>query len=303
MRKRLEGYLAQTSHAAAETAERYALEQYRRFLLCMQRRLDGDAEATGGLKPYGDAAEFRDDLLLLRASLAENRGERIAAELVDPLLLQLRTFGLHLHTLDVRQHARRHELAVREVAAAAGCAAADGKAAEALQPESEDVLDTLRTVARLQQGPHRESIRHYVISGAASVEDVLRVVGLARIAGVQVEGGNGLHGLMPVPLFESIEDLQRAPEICRALWSSAEYRKLLASWNNTQELMLGYSDSNKDGGMLTSTWEIYRAHRALHQVAAGVQRTPAAVPWPRRNGGPRRRSDAPRDLCAAFRQL
>jgi phosphoenolpyruvate carboxylase len=85
---------------------------------------------------------------------------------------------------------------------------------------------------------------------------------------VQVEGGNGLHGLMPVPLFESIEDLQRAPEICRALWSSPEYRKLLASWNNTQELMLGYSDSNKDGGMLTSTWEIYRAHRALHQVAA-----------------------------------
>ncbi|HEX4580584.1 MAG TPA: phosphoenolpyruvate carboxylase, partial [Acidobacteriaceae bacterium] len=170
LRKRLEGYLAQTSHAAAETEERYALEQYRRFLRCVQRRLDGDAEARGELKPYAHAAEFRDDLLLLRASLAENRGERIAAELVDPLLLQLRTFGLHLHTLDVRQHARHHELAVREVSAAAGCAAADGKAAEALHPESEDVLDTLRTVARLQQGPHREAVRQYVISGAASVE-------------------------------------------------------------------------------------------------------------------------------------
>jgi phosphoenolpyruvate carboxylase len=267
LRRRLEGYLAEASHAAPEMKERYALEQYRRFLLCIQRRLDGDAENGGGLQPYQDADEFRDDLLLVRASLAENRGERIAAELVDPLLLQLRTFGLHLHTLDVRQHARRHELAVREVSAAAGCAAADGKAAEALHPESEDVLDTLRTIARLQQGPYRESIRQYVISGAASVEDVLRVVGLARIAGVQVEGGKGLHGLMPVPLFESIEDLQRAPEICRELWSLPEYRKLLASWNKVQELMLGYSDSNKDGGMLTSTWEIYRAHRALHQVA------------------------------------
>ena len=233
----------------------------------MQQRLNRDTETPGTLKPYQDANEFRDDLLLLRRSLEENRGERIAEELVDPLLLQLRTFGLHLHTLDVRQHARRHEVAVREVASAAGCAAADGRAAEALHSESEDVLDTLRTVARLQQGPQREAIRHYVISGAASVEDVLRVVGLARIAGVQVEGGNGLHGLMPVPLFESIEDLQRAPEICRALWNSPEYRKLLASWNNTQELMLGYSDSNKDGGMLTSTWEIYRAHRALHKVA------------------------------------
>ncbi len=269
LRKRVEGYLAQTPSAAtAELSERHALEQYRRFLRCMQQRLDGDTGAPHLLKPYLDANEFRDDLLVLRASLAENRGERIAMELVDPLLLILRTFGLHLHTLDVRQHARRHEQAVREVGAAAGCAAAEGRAAEGLQPESEDVLDTLRTIARLQQGPHREAIRHYVISGAASAEDVLRVVGLARIAGVQVEGGHGLHGLMPVPLFESIEDLQHAPGICRTLWTSPEYRKLLASWNNTQELMLGYSDSNKDGGMLTSTWEIYRAHRALHQVAA-----------------------------------
>ena len=268
LRKRLEGYLAQTPSAAtAELSERHALEQYRRFLRCMQQRLDGDTGAPHLLKPYLDANEFRDDLLVLRASLAENRGERIAVELVDPLLLILRTFGLHLHTLDVRQHARRHEQAVREVSAAAGCAAAEGRAAEGLQPESEDVLDTFRTIAKLQQGPHREAIRHYVISGAASAEDVLRVVGLARIAGVQVEGGQGLHGLMPVPLFESIEDLRQAPEICRTLWTSPEYRKLLATWNNTQELMLGYSDSNKDGGMLTSTWEIYRAHRALHEVA------------------------------------
>ena len=265
LRKRLDNYLAQSSDAASEGKERHPLEQYRRFLLLVQQRLGNGA--GGGLQPYQSADEFRDDLLLVRTSLAENRGERIAAELVDPLLLQLRTFGLHLHTLDVRQHARRHERAVREVNAAAGCAAADGKVAPPLHAESEDVLDTLRTIARLQQGPHRESIRHYVISGAASVEDVLRVVGLARIAGVQVEGGNGLHGLMPVPLFESIEDLQRAPEICRALWNAPEYRELLASWGNTQELMLGYSDSNKDGGMLTSTWEIYRAHRALHEVA------------------------------------
>ena len=72
---------------------------------------------------------------------------------------------------------------------------------------------------------------------------------------------------MPVPLFESIEDLRQAPAICRELWSRADYRKLLASWDNWQEVMLGYSDSNKDGGMLTSTWEIFRAHRDLHVVA------------------------------------
>jgi phosphoenolpyruvate carboxylase len=72
---------------------------------------------------------------------------------------------------------------------------------------------------------------------------------------------------MPVPLFESIEDLQNAPAVCRQLWTAPDYRKLLESWGNTQEVMLGYSDSNKDGGMLTSTWEIFRAHRALHEVA------------------------------------
>jgi phosphoenolpyruvate carboxylase len=72
---------------------------------------------------------------------------------------------------------------------------------------------------------------------------------------------------MPVPLFESIEDLRRAPAVCRELWSRPDYRKLVTSWDNWQEVMLGYSDSNKDGGMLTSTWEIFRAHRDLHVVA------------------------------------
>jgi phosphoenolpyruvate carboxylase len=270
LQDRLHAYLSEAPRPTVQSAERYGLEQYRQFLRCIQQRLHGDTarpQEEIGLQPYNSAGEFYQDLLLVRTSLAENRGERMAAELVDPLLLQVRTFGLHLHTLDVRQHARRHEQAVREVSSAVGCAALEGKPAEGLQPESEDVLDTLRAIAHLQTGPLKEAIRYYVISGAASAEDVLRLVGLARIAGVQVEGGNGLHGLMPVPLFESIEDLQRAPEICRTLWSAPEYRKLLSSWNNTQELMLGYSDSNKDGGMLTSTWEIFRAHQALHEVS------------------------------------
>jgi phosphoenolpyruvate carboxylase len=73
---------------------------------------------------------------------------------------------------------------------------------------------------------------------------------------------------MPVPLFESIEDLRNCPEICRHLWTSPDYARLLDSWERRQEVMLGYSDSNKDGGMLTSTWEIFKAHRALHHVAA-----------------------------------
>src|SRR5262249_12623359 len=92
---------------------------------------------------------------------------------------------------------------------------------------------------------------------------------LAEMCGIRVAGSADKNdpGLMPVPLFESIEDLRNCPAICRALWSRQDYQPLLDSWGRHQEVMLGYSDSNKDGGMLTSTWEIYRAHRALHQVA------------------------------------
>ena len=79
----------------------------------------------------------------------------------------------------------------------------------------------------------------------------------------------------------------------------AEYRELLKSWGDTQEIMLGYSDSNKDGGMLTSTWEIFRAHRALHEVGARMRRTTAPLPWPRRHRRPRRRPHASLDLRAA----
>ncbi len=92
---------------------------------------------------------------------------------------------------------------------------------------------------------------------------------LARLGGVKVEGDAALGdpGLQPVPLFEYIEDLQNAPAVMRQLWTSDAYKPLLESWNYKQEVMLGYSDSNKDGGMIASTWEIYKAHRALHEVA------------------------------------
>ena len=137
----------------------------------------------------------------------------------------------------------------------------------ALSPQTADVLETFRAIAEIKRGCTPEAVRQYIISGATSVEDILAVVWLARLGGVTVEAKDKDPGLMPVPLFESIEDLRNAPEICRTLWSSPEYRRLLETWNNTQEVMLGYSDSNKDGGMIASTWEIFRAHRALHEVA------------------------------------
>ena len=248
--------------------ERYEHESYRRFLSCIRVRLSGVDASVAGLPAYKSAKEFVADLEILHTSLVENRGPRVAHELIDPLLLQVRTFGLHLQTLDIRQHARLHAAALEEASAWKCDPARASSVPNPLSSASADVIETFRTIAELKASFTPEAIRHYVISGAASAEDVLNVIWLARLGGVRVEGTADDPGLMPVPLFESIEDLRNAPAICRELWQSPSYRTLLESWDHTQEIMLGYSDSNKDGGMLTSTWEIFRAHRTLHQVAS-----------------------------------
>jgi phosphoenolpyruvate carboxylase len=292
---RLNAYVAQVHTPEAQVfGEQYEFEYYRRFGICLKARIQRTLGETGqlharsvalpvtpftlsrehekltqALPAYDSAQEFLDDLETLRASLSANGGIRIARTLIDPLILQVRTFGLHLHTLDVRQHARVHAVALQE-------AISDTVAPSlpsGLSAQTSSVLETFRVIAEVKDGCSPESIRQYVISGASTVDDVLAVVRLARLGGVQVEGRESDPGLMPVPLFESIEDLRNAPGVCRELWKRPDYRKLIASWGDWQEVMLGYSDSNKDGGMLTSTWEIFRAHRDLHVVAreAGIK--------------------------------
>jgi phosphoenolpyruvate carboxylase len=290
---RLEAYVEQVHTPEAQVfGEQYEFEYYRRFVICLKARLQrtleymeqpshagaalpvmpytliqGQDKMAQALPAYCSVEDFLSDLETLRESLAANRGLRIARTLIDPLILQARTFGLHLHTLDIRQHAKVHAAALQEAIADTIAPSLPG----GLSPQTASVLETFRAVAEIKNGCSPEAIRQYVISGASTVEDVLAVVRLARLGGVRVEGaGDGPEhdpGLMPVPLFESIDDLRQAPAVCRELWSRPDYRKLMATWDNWQEVMLGYSDSNKDGGMLTSTWEIFRAHRDLHVVA------------------------------------
>jgi phosphoenolpyruvate carboxylase len=100
-----------------------------------------------------------------------------------------------------------------------------------------------------------------------SEADISSATELAKLAGTQLAGSGDNPGLMPVPLFESIQSLRSSAEIMGRVWSTPEYRHLLNSWGGWQEVMLGYSDSNKDGGMLTSIWELYKAHRGLHECA------------------------------------
>jgi phosphoenolpyruvate carboxylase len=245
-------------------------EIYRRYLDYMIERLHSTLDQHARPEAYRDAEEFAFDLRLMRESLLANSGQRIARLLLDPLIKQVETFGFHLHALDIRQHARVHERAVRELSKGAKGAGDDALfLPDSPSDETRDLLDSLRTVAGLKREFTPQAIRSYVISGARRVEDILSLVWLLRLCGVRVEAAQETHdpGLMPVPLFESIEDLRHCPEVCRALWTMPDYQTPLDSWGRHQEVMLGYSDSNKDGGMLTSTWEIYKAHRALHRVA------------------------------------
>jgi phosphoenolpyruvate carboxylase len=225
-------------------------EVYRRMLRVILRRLHDTREQRG--QPYPDAAEFLSELQLIRNSLAANGGRRMAQAFIDPVIRQVQTFGFHLHTLDIRQHARVHLQAVQELAGGM-------HGSPAISPPTTELLETLREVAVLKR-MYPESLQRYVISGAREAGDVLRVIWFCRVSGIDPV-------LMPVPLFESIDALRHAPAVCRATWMDPDYARLLDSWSRRQEVMLGYSDSNKDGGMLTSTWEIYKAHTALHEVA------------------------------------
>jgi len=291
----LETYVTKFAEVPIDQLRYPEPEKYRRFLAYVHWRLQHSRFEPLHRDAYATADEFAADLIIIRDSLDANGAGRIAERLLDPLLRQIATFGFHLHGLDIRQHARLHRKAVEEFASALESASYPTQAQKQglngapapidlndpglvqkkdepgapseISDQSREVAATLRRVADLKRRYPAQAIRQYVISGSTSQQDVDDLLRLANVAGVKVNADGNDPGVMPVPLFESIEDLQRCPEICRAWWSSPEYSKLLDSWGRKQEIMLGYSDSNKDGGMLTSTWEIYKAHRALHDVA------------------------------------
>jgi len=263
----LQQYVRRMPEAAREVDTLPECEPCRRYLGFIRHRLRRTLGEPNGPEAYPDAGELLDDLDLLGRALRERRGERLARRLVAPLRLQVATFGFHLHSLDIRQHGRVHAEAVEELAA--GGNDKSERLPSSPSPQTAELLDTLRAIARMKEEFPPCSMRSYVISGASSVRDILSLTWLMELCGITVAGNEvkGDPGLMPVPLFESIEDLRNAPEICRVLWSSEDFAPYLDSWGRWQEVMLGYSDSNKDGGMLTSSWELYKAHRALHRVA------------------------------------
>jgi len=240
---------------------------------------------------YASVTEFRNDLELINDSLS---GTGLSCEPLDNLIAQVHTFAFCLASLDIRQESTRHSDALDELSRYLQLPVPYGEMEEPQRvewlltelqtrrplippsvqwsPATAETFDVLRVVQRLQQEFGSRICRTYVISMSHTVSDLLEVLLLAKEAGL-VDPMAQRSNLLVVPLFETVEDLKAAPAVMERLFSEPFYRQLIASISPTgkplQELMLGYSDSNKDSGFLSSNWEIHRAQIALQQLASG----------------------------------
>jgi phosphoenolpyruvate carboxylase len=260
---------------------------YRQLLDLMAERLARTARDVEGGKDgaYADADEFIADLELIDASLAHHRGDHAGRFALQRVLWRARGFGFHMATLDLRQDSAVHDEALAALDATPDWAAlpVDARvqrlhaliAGDAVpQPDAGSAnatLEVFRTVhaLRLQLGEH--AFGPYIISMSRSAADALAVLALARIAGCI--GNDGEVPLDVAPLFETVDDLQAAPGVMRALFEDPVYRRHLAARGDRQTVMLGYSDSAKDGGLLASRWALQSAQRDLLALAneAGVR--------------------------------
>jgi phosphoenolpyruvate carboxylase len=270
-------------------------EPYRLFLTCVDVRLqltdrrvqDGTPHRPG--RDYRDDAELMDDVLLLHDSVQRFQGPLIAGGDLRRLVRTVAASGLTLATLDVREHAEKHHHAVGQLVDRLGTL--DVPYAELDRESRRKLLSQELTIHRpLSQQPPpidddgrrtaevfgviRESldalgeraIESYIISMTEDVDDVLAAVLLAREAGlVDLSAGTARIGF--VPLLETIEELVRVEPILEGLFGDPSYRQVVAARGDVQEVMLGYSDSNKSGGIATSQWQIQRAQRTARDVA------------------------------------
>jgi phosphoenolpyruvate carboxylase len=217
-----------------EAEGRVAHEPYRRKLTAVFVRLDNEL-AERAAPRYRTAAQLESDLALLDDSLRRNRGARIADGRLGALRRRLDLFGLHVARLDVRLHAA----SVRE--------------------PDERTRETMACVREAQERHGRQALDQLVLAGTSSAQDVLAALSLAA------EGG---ADLAVAPLFETVADLRAAPGIVRSLLAEPAFARVVRERGNRLTVMVGYSDSAKDGGFLAAQWEIHRAQRALAAVAA-----------------------------------
>ncbi len=262
------------------TRAKLAGQPYRRFVALLEEELSGRVSES----------VFVGDLSLVDRELRAHRAGRLAREAVAPILEELRACGLHFARLDIRQHARDVDGAVAELLARAGVAGDFLALAEPdrvailrselarpglvgpnraswaeLSDPTRRTLESLDAASRARRQTCEDAIGTVILSMTRDVSNVLAVLVVLKETGLYQVASRATCALSVVPLFERIEDLRRSAGVLDALLREPAYRETVQ--NDSQEVMLGYSDSNKDGGIMTSNWELFKAQRALVEVA------------------------------------
>ncbi|MBF5006049.1 phosphoenolpyruvate carboxylase [Diaphorobacter caeni] len=280
-----------------DTSEHRADEPYRRALTGIYARLaatlkdltGGDAarHAVAPQNAYVSAQEFLADLRVIESSLLSHKASAMAQQRLRPLIRAVEVFGFHLATVDLRQSSDQHERVVAELLAKARITPdysslpeterrkllmlllADARPLRVMGAEYSEhtagEIAIFEAALKMRELYGAEAIRHYIISHTETVSDMLEVLLLQKEVGLMhgTLDQNGRADLIVVPLFETIEDLRNAAPIMRELYELPGYAALVRASGAEQDIMLGYSDSNKDGGIFTSNWELYRAENAL----------------------------------------
>jgi phosphoenolpyruvate carboxylase len=287
-------------------------EPYRRALTGVYARLAATLHALTGTEalrhavapqdPYASAEDFLADLRTIEASLRHHHAQALIAPRLAPLLRAVQVFGFHLATVDLRQSSDKHEAVVAELLATARIeadySALDEAARRSLLLRMLDDARPLRVIGA-EYSEHarselaifetaremlarygRHALRHYIISHTEDVSDLLEVlllhkeVGLLRgQSGGTLNSGQAVNDLIVVPLFETIADLRNAAPIMRDFYALPGIAELIQRSGGEQDVMLGYSDSNKDGGFFTSNWELYAAETALVELFDALGRS------------------------------
>jgi phosphoenolpyruvate carboxylase len=292
---------ANFSAAFADNPRRYLHEPYRRKLGFMRHRLKLNLAAViqrmddAAIEPaeqrigYLSEQAFLQDLQLIRDSLNANNDASLAEGQLKDLIRQVETFGFFLMHLDIRQESTRHSNAVSDICSAlpeaVDYASLDEAARQAflmqslestppalrrdaLSAETRQTLEVFDVMRRMQQEVSENAFGNYVISMTHSASHVLEVMYLAWLTGLAGRSGDQWFCNIRIsPLFETIDDLQHIEDVLTQLLGNATYRALLNCACKCQEIMLGYSDSCKDGGILASTWSLYEAQKKIIAIA------------------------------------
>ena len=272
-------------------------EPYRRALIGVYARLAATLHALTGTEalrhavapqePYASVGDLLADLRVIEASLASHHARALVAPRLAPLIRAVQVFGFHLATVDLRQSSDKHEQVVAELLAVARIEPDYRALPEAARRDlllrllndarslrvraaaySEHTLSELaifETTAEMLARYGQAALRHYIISHTEDVSDLLEVLLLQKETGLMrgTLDGAAANDLIVVPLFETIGDLRNAAAVMRAFYALPGIAAMVGRAGGEQDIMLGYSDSNKDGGFFTSNWELYRAGIAL----------------------------------------